>query len=81
MGYQKVIEKNEEELLKTLIADHLVLTICVFLNNILGQGQDNFSYLFYFVNFFQEVENASPERDINGGVGKKPERVPKRKFK
>ena len=36
---------------------------------------------FILLIFFQEVENASPKRDIDASVGKKPERVPERKLK
>ena len=55
--------------------------MCFF--TITSKDKDKITSVIYFISliFFQEVENASPKRDIDARVGKKPDRVPERKLK
>ena len=50
---------------------------------IISKDKDKITSLLYFILLFvfQEVENASPKRDIDASVGKKPENVPERILK
>ena len=57
------------------------MTICVFYNNIKDKDKITSLINFILLIFFQAVEYASPKRDIDAGVEKKPKRVPERKLK
>ena len=50
---------------------------------ITSKDKDKITSLINFILliFFRAVENASPKRDIDAGVEKKPKRVPERKLK